>query len=489
MIDSIAENVGSAPDLKRPRRAKTSGSTAVSSDRLPPHSPEAEQGVLGCVLLSPNDCMGECIEKLKGSEEAFYDLRHQTIFRTLALMYDKREVIDIITVQQRLKDDQLLEQVGGIPFLSALADAVPSAANLSYYLDIVREKYLLRKVIRVCTEAVAEAYEYQGKVEPLLDKVEGEVLRINESILQSGMLPIKELVRNAIATIEDFHQRQGMLTGIGTGFQDLDKMTTGLHGGEMIVIAARPSVGKTSLAMNIAEHVAIDQRLPVGVFSLEMSASSLVLRMLCSRSRVNLRNVREGFLAERDFPKLTGAAGKLAGAPLFIDDTSGLSILQLRAGARRMHQQHQVKLFVVDYLQLLHSTSARAENRQQEIADISSGLKGLAKELDVPVIVLSQLNREPEKRERGAEPRLSDLRESGSIEQDADLVCLLYRSSKGGGDDDDAGVGHAEEEALPVNLLIAKQRNGPTGEVRLTFLKPYTRFESAAKISDEDVPN
>src|SRR5947207_484150 len=306
MIDSITQTGGAPADLHRAPRRKPARAELASVDRLPPHSPEAEQGVLGCVLLSPNDCMGECIEKLKGSEEAFYDLRHQTIFRTLALMYDKREAIDIITVQQRLKDDQLLEQVGGIPFLSALADAVPSAANLSYYLDIVREKYLLRKVIRVCTEAVAEAYEYQGKVEPLLDKVEGEVLRINESILQSGMLPIKELVRNAIATIEDFHQRQGMLTGIGTGFQDLDKMTTGLHGGEMIVIAARPSVGKTSLAMNIAEHVAIDQRLPVGVFSLEMSASSLVLRMLCSRSRVNLRNVREGFLAERDFPKLTG---------------------------------------------------------------------------------------------------------------------------------------------------------------------------------------
>jgi len=487
MIDSIAETVGPAPDLKRPRRSKTSTGDAASEVRLPPHSPEAEQGVLGCILLSPNDCIGECIEKLKGAEEAFYDLRHQTIFRALTSMYDKREAIDIITLQQRLKDEQLLEQVGGIAFLSALADAVPSAANLSYYLDIVREKFLLRKVIRVCTEAVAEAYQYQGKVEPLLDKVEAEVLRINESIAQIGMLPIKELVRNAIATIEDFHQRQGMLTGIGTGFQDLDKMTTGLHGGEMIVIAARPSVGKTSLAMNIAEHVAIDRRIPVGVFSLEMSASSLVLRMLCSRSRVNLRNVREGFLAERDFPKLTGAAGKLAAAPLFIDDTSGLSILQLRAGARRMHQQHKVKLFVVDYLQLLHSTSARAENRQQEIADISAGLKGLAKELDVPVIVLSQLNREPEKRERGAEPRLSDLRESGSIEQDADLVCLLYRPGKG--DDDESGGTQAEEEALPVNLLIAKQRNGPTGEVRLTFLKPYTRFESAAKVSDEDVPN
>jgi replicative DNA helicase len=237
--------------------------------------------------------------------------------------------------------------------------------------------------------------------------------------------------------------------------------------------------------MNIAEAVAIDQKLPVGVFSLEMTADSLILRMLCSRSRVNMRNVRDGFLAERDFPKLTGAAGKLANAPLFIDDSSGLSILQLRAKARRMHQQYGIKLFVIDYLQLLHSTARRAENRQQEIADISNGVKSLAKELSVPIIVLSQLNRELE-REKNRKPRLSDLRESGAIEQDADLVGLLYKPSSG--DDEEAQPG-AEEEALPVNLLIAKQRNGPTGDVHLTFLKSYTRFESAAKINDEDVNN
>jgi replicative DNA helicase len=244
-------------------------------------------------------------------------------------------------------------------------------------------------------------------------------------------------------------------------------------------------MGKTSLAMNIAEHVAIEQGLPVGVFSLEMTSESLVLRMLCSRSRVNLRNVREGFLAERDFPKLTGAAGKLSNSPLFIDDSSALSILQLRAKARRMFQQYGIKLFVIDYLQLLHSTADRAENRQQEIADISSGIKALAKELKVPVIVLSQLNRELE-REKNRKPRLSDLRESGAIEQDADVVGLLYKPSS---DDDESGAPAADEEAVPVNLLIAKQRNGPTGDVNLTFLKSYTRFESAAKISDEDVSN
>ena len=472
--------------MKRARRRKPETTAATHVDRLPPHSPEAEQGVLGCVLLSPNEGMGVCIEKFKSGADVFYDLRHQTIFNMLAEMYDAREAIDVITVQQRLKDKQLLEQVGGIAYLSTLPDTVPSAANLSYYLDIVQEKFLLRKMIRVCTEVVGRVYEHEGEVDALMDEVERDILRISESRVQGHTSNIKDLVKKAINTIEDYHQRQGLLTGIGTGFMDLDKMTSGLHGGEMIVIAARPSMGKTSLAMNIAEHVALDEKLPVGVFSLEMTAESLVLRMLCSRSRVNMRNVRDGFLAERDFPKLTGAAGKLANAPLFIDDSSGLSILQLRAKARRMHQQYGIKLFVIDYLQLLHSTARRAENRQQEIADISSGVKSLAKELNVPVIVLSQLNRELEK-DKDRKPRMSDLRESGSIEQDADVVGLLYKP-RAGEEDDGGGGAQVEEEAVPVNLLIAKQRNGPTGDVNLTFLKSYTRFESAAKVSDEDVP-
>ncbi|HLH52929.1 MAG TPA: replicative DNA helicase [Verrucomicrobiae bacterium] len=484
MIDSISENGSSKPEPKRSRPRKQS-SALPETGRLPPHSPEAEQGVLGCVLLSPNDCMGECIDKFKGNMEVFYDLRHQTIFKALAEMYDARQAIDVITLQQRLKDSQLLEQVGGLSYLSVLPDTVPSAANLSYYVEIVREKYLLRRMIHVCTDVVSRVYEHEGEVDGLMDEVERDILQISEARVQAQSTTIKELVKKAISTIEDFHQRQGMLTGIPTGFSDLDKMTSGLHGGEMVVIAARPSMGKTSLAMNIAEHVAIDAKLPVGVFSLEMTSESLVLRMLCSRSRVNLRNVREGFLAERDFPKLTGAAGKLAGSPLFIDDSSGLSILQLRAKARRMHQQYQIKLFVIDYLQLLHSTARRAENRQQEIADISSGIKALAKELNVPIIVLSQLNRELE-REKNRKPRMSDLRESGAIEQDADLVGLLYKPNA---DDEESAAGGSAEEAQAVNLLIAKQRNGPTGDVNLTFLKSYTRFESAAKVSDEDVPN
>ena len=484
MIDSIAEEGASSVDLKRSRRRKAPSIDPAKLDRLPPHSTEAEQGVLGCILWSPNDCMNECITKFKGDFEVFYDLRHQTIYTTILDMYDKREAVDLITLQQRLKDAKVLDQVGGIAYLSSLQDVVPSAANLSYYLEIVLEKSVLRKMIRTCSDIVSRAHENEGEVDALMDEAERDILRISESRVQSATPLIKDLVKKAITTIEDFHQRQGMLTGLSTGFADFDKMTSGLHPGEMVVIAARPSMGKTSLAMNIVENVVIDQRLPVGVFSLEMTAESLVLRMLCSRSRVNLRNVREGFLAERDFPKLTGAAGKMASCPLYIDDAAGLSILQLRAKARRMHQQYGVKLLVIDYLQLLHSTARRAqENRQQEIADISNGIKALAKELQVPVIVLAQLNRELEK-DKNRKPRLSDLRESGSIEQDADLVGLLYKPSV----EDDEGGGGGDHDTRPVNLLIAKQRNGPTGDVNLTFLNSITRFESAAKVSDEDVP-
>ena len=497
MINSVSDSAGQpsiqpadvpADFKKSPRRKSPRGGDAFVADRLPPHSPEAEQGILGCILLSPNECLGECLEKLKQEADVFYDLRHQTIYSMLVEMYDRREAIDLITLQQRLKDKQLLDEVGGLPYLSSLSDAVPSAANLSYYLGIVRDKSLLRKMIHTCTEAVGRVYDFEGEVETLLDEVERDILRISESRVQGGATAIKQLVHQAIGTIENYFNRRGVLGGIATGFADLDRMTDGLHGGEMIVIAARPSMGKTSLAMNVVEHVVLNQKLPVGVFSLEMTAESLVMRLLCSNARVNLRNIREGFMTEADFPKLRNATGKLAAAPLFIDDSAGLSILQLRARARRLWQQQGIKLFVVDYMQLLHSTARRAENRQQEIADISGGLKALAKELKVPVIVLSQLNREPEKRERGAEPRLSDLRESGAIEQDADVVGLLYKPGKSGGDEED-GVGEAQEqESVPVNLLIAKQRNGPTGDVKLTFFKSYTRFENAAKIGDEDVP-
>jgi len=484
VIDSIEpQGGGGLADFKKSRRKKTELADPARVDRLPPHSVEAEQGVLGCALLAPNECLGECIEKFAAGPDVFYDLRHRAIYELLAEMYDRKAAIDIITVQQALKDKQQLEAVGGLAYLASLPDAVPSAANLAYYVEIVREKHVLRRMIGTCTEVVGRAYEHQGEVDALLDEVERDILRISGERISTESPDIKKLVHRAIHIIEDYHQRQGKLGGLGTGFMDLDKMTDGLHEGEMIVIAARPSMGKTSLAMNMVEHVVTQVRVPVGVFSLEMTAEALVMRMMSSLARVNARNIRDGFLSERDFSRLTTAAGQLAKAPLYIDDSSGLSILQLRAKARRMAQQHGIKLFVIDYLQLLHSTARRAENRQQEIADISNGVKALAKELKVPVIVLSQLNRELEK-DKNRKPRLSDLRESGAIEQDADVVALLYKPSSG---DEDETPG-PEADGIPVNLLIAKQRNGPTGDVNLTFLKSYTRFESAAKISGEDIP-
>ncbi|MDE3067448.1 MAG: replicative DNA helicase [Verrucomicrobiota bacterium] len=487
MIDSISGEAGSAVDLKKTRRQRqpSVANRQPSVDRLPPHAVEAEQGVLGCALLAPNESLGLCLEKFaKSGQDVFYDLRHQTIFDALVEMYDHREPVDLITLQQRLKDRQLLEQIGGIAYLAQIQDAVPSAANLGYYLDIVREKFLLRKMIATCTGVVGRVYDYEGDVDALLDEVERDVLRINEEREEGRARAIKQVVGEAVNTIENYFNRKGVLGGVGTGFSDLDRMTDGLHKGEMIVVAARPSMGKTSLAMNIVEHAVLEQKLPVAVFSLEMTAESLALRLLCSIARVNLRSIREGFMSESDFPKLRFATDRLASAPLFIDDTAGLSILQVRARARRLAQQHGVKLLVVDYLQLLHSTTRRAqENRQQEISEISSGLKALAKELQVPVLVLSQLNRELE-RDKSRKPRLSDLRESGAIEQDADVVGLLYKPSAG--EDDEPGG--EEADGAPVNLLIAKQRNGPTGDVNLTFLKSYTRFENAAKVSDEDLP-
>lgn len=485
MIDSFSDTPQPAGDFKKSRRRRALPKETARLDRLPPHADSAEQGVLGCALLDPNTCLPLCVEKLQVGPKAFYDLRHQTIYETLLEMFDRRETIDLITVQQRLKDRGSLDQIGGIAYLNELQDAVPSTANLGHYTEIVEEKFLLRGLIQVCTETVGKIHEHDGELNALLDEVERDILRVGQNRAGGATKPMQQLVTKAIDNVETFFQRQGQLVGLATGFPDLDRMTDGLHGGEMVVIAARPSMGKTSLAMNIAAHIAIQQKFPVGVFSLEMTAESLVLRMLCSNARVNLRNIREGFMSESDFAEIARAAGEMSQAPLHIDDTPGLSVFQLRTRARRMWQQHGIKLFVIDYLQLLNSTSRRAQdNRQQEIAEISSGIKALAKELNVPVIVLAQLNRDVEK-DKSRKPRMSDLRESGSIEQDADLVGLLYKPNS---EDDEAVRTEESFDGIPVNLLIAKQRNGPTGDVPLTFLKQYTRFESAAKVSEEDLP-
>lgn len=478
MIEAF-ENGGGEQPRRRRRRESAPLPMPNMMDRVPPHSIEAEQGVFGCVLLEPQ-LLNQCIEAFKRGSEVFYDMRHQALYDVLVEMHEKQERIDTIVLGQYLRDRNQLEALGGMPYIAGLMNCVPSAAALEHYVPIVREKWILRRLIQACTGSVAKIYEHQGEVAELLDDVEKEILAVAEDRVETKGVAIKDLVHKAINTIEECHQRGGALTGLSTGFPDFDKMTCGLQAGDMVVIAARPSMGKTSLAMNIAEAVAIDQKQPVGVFSLEMTSESLTLRMLCSRARVNLRNVRDGFLAERDFPKIAGAAGKLANCPLYIDDSAGLTILQLRAKARRMHQQHGIKLFVIDYLQLLNASSQKVENRQQEIAMISNGIKALAKELNVPVIVLAQLNRELE-RDKSRKPRLSDLRESGAIEQDADLVGLLYKPER---EETEEDCGEQEVEAVPINLLIAKQRNGPTGDVCLTFLKSFTRFESASRVRD-----
>ncbi len=441
------------------------------------------------MLISPRDAIAEVVEKI--NEEYFYVPAHQTIYSVLVDLWNAGAAIDLITFTQVLRDRNLLETVGGAAAVTSLFTFVPTAANVGYYLEIVRDKYILRSIIAASTESVRRAYEEQDEVGNLLDEVEQKIFAVGEDRFKGQMLSMKDQVMGAIESIEKLYENRGGITGIATGFTELDRMTDGMHPAEMIVIAARPSMGKTALAMNIAEYVAINEKLPVGVFSLEMSSQQLVQRMLCSRARVNLKKVRGGFLAERDFPNLTAAASKLAEAKIFIDDSAGLSILEMRAKARRLKAQQDVQLMVIDYLQLLKSTSRRAqENRQIEISEISAGLKGLAKELKIPVIVVAQLNRQPEQRS-GGEPRLSDLRESGSIEQDADLVGLLlrpglYKDDEKSDDDKDEET-PSDNKGEEAELIIAKQRNGPIGKVDLTFLRDFTRFENRARnVSDPE---
>jgi replicative DNA helicase len=487
----MAADPSAAAPLKSPEsrrktqsNSKTSGAgyaqqfAGYSQDphRSPPHSIEAEQGVLGSMLVAPNDVIPECVIQIGDEHSYFFSPVHATIYILLVEMWNAQQGIDLITFTQTLRDKNLLDQVGGAAFVTHLFTFVPTAANIRYYLEIVREKFILRRIISVCTVSCGRAYEEQDQVDTLLDEVERDVFAITEAKFKGRLPTMKDQVMEAIEAIEVLYERKGGITGIPTGFAELDRLTSGLHPGEMIVIAARPSMGKTALAMNIAEHVAINHKLPIAVFSLEMSTQQLVQRLLCSRARVNLQKVRDGFLAERDFPSLTAAASKLAEAQIFIDDSASLSILELRAKARRLKAQKDIQMIVVDYLQLLRSTSRRGQdNRQLEISEISSGLKSLAKELKVPVLVLAQLNRQPEAR-TGGKPRLSDLRESGSIEQDADLVGLLVRPEIYE-EDEDARA----EKAGEAELIIAKQRNGPVGEIALTFLKEFTRFEDRAR--------
>ena len=441
-----------------------------------PFSEDGEKGVLSSLLISPREVADLCVLQLRS--DAFYIPAHQIIYSLILEFHDKSKPIDFIPLKQALTDRNQIEEIGGPEYLSDLWSFVPTPANAGFYIDIVREKYVLRRLIAACTKLTTQCYEQEGEMAQLLDEAEKEIFAITGEHVKTEIVPTKTLVMEAIEQIEKLYENRGSVTGLSTGFVELDRMTSGLHAAEMIVIAARPAMGKTAFAMNIAEHVSMDIGKAVAVFSLEMSSQQLVQRILCSRAKVDLQRVRNGFLSERDFPNLTAAASQVAAAKMFIDDTPGLTITELRAKARRLKSQNDIQLIVIDYLQLLRSMSRRAQdNRQLEISEISAGIKALAKELALPIIVIAQLNRQPDARAKeGGRPRLSDLRESGSIEQDADLVGLLVRPEYYETDDE-----AKQERAGEAELIIAKQRNGPTGDVPLTFLKQYTRFESRAR--------
>jgi replicative DNA helicase len=460
---------------------KTGSAPTLVLDRVLPNSLDAEMAVLGAMLLSPAEAGSQVREHL--SDHHFYYAAHQAIFREIATLQDALQAVDLITLTQRLQDKNLLEEVGGPAYLSDLVTRVPTTANVEHYIDIVWEKHLLRQLIGAAHDVIFRSFEQQDDVKTWVDEVEQQIFNITAEKSATGARPVRDMIKDAMASIEKLYDQRGAVTGVPTGFRDLDRITSGLHPGQMIVIAARPSMGKTALAMNIAENCAIDHNIPVGVFSLEMSSEELIKRMLCSRAKVNLRKIRDGFLSERDFHPLTTAASQLMKAPLFIDDSAGLSINQVRARARRMKQQYAIQLLVIDYMQLMRAPSRRADlSRQVEIADISAGVKALSKELKIPIIVLSQLNRQPEQRE-GGRPKLADLRESGAIEQDADVVGLLVRPEVYAEEE-----GEKASEKNKAELLIAKQRNGPTGTVHFTFLSEFTRFEDQAVVSEEDIP-
>lgn len=452
----------------RSHRRQIAASASVSTDRLPPHSTDDERAVLGCIMLSPNETIDQCASALKHGPETFYDLRHQEIYKAMLQLRSDMTPIDLVTLRGRLTHNNITLEDG---YLVSLPDATPSAANLEYYLKPVIEKFMLRKMLTACTEAAAKIYEFNGDIDSLLDGIERSILGVRGYQKVKELSGIKELVREALGQIEAMREQQGAIGGLETGFIDLDKCTDGLHGGDMIVVSAFTSVGKSSFAMNVAEHVLLHQRKSVGVFTLEMTALQLVMRFICSHARVNLRNVRDGFLSDSDYPKLVRAGGSLSSSAIHFDDSSDLSIYQLRANARRMKQKHGIELFIVDYLQLLNANGGgrKLENRQQEVADISNGIKQMAKELDVPVLALSQLNDD------------GKLRESRAIGMDADGVWNLQRHPREEGDE-------GSRDGEPISLRILKNRNGPRDVVvPLTFLCPYTRFESAAKISDCDV--
>jgi replicative DNA helicase len=444
---------------------------AAAPDRSPPHSAEAEEHVIACCLLDGSDTIARCLEA-RVSAESFYLPQNRLLFEVILELYQKSPPVSLEMLAEELKSRRQLEAVGGFPYLMQVTGKIPTTAHAGYFIEKVREKHLLRELIKTATGAVEQAYSFTGGLEEFVDKVEQELFKVTQDRVSDSAQEIKDAVKEANTVIAKLLMKKGELTGVSSGFKDLDAMTFGFQRQEMIIIAARPSMGKTSFALNIAEAAAMPKKgdpTPVLVFSLEMSSSQLALRMLCARSRVNMKLLRDGLVGRdgREVNALGQAAEEFKRAPILIDDSSNLTIMELRAKARRIHARKKLGMVIVDYLQLLSGTDPRAP-REQQVAEVSRGLKALAKELDVPVLVLSQLNRSSEKENRT--PRLSDLRESGSIEQDADVVLMLSRPK----DADEK----FQTAAGAADLIVAKQRNGPVGDLKLTFLQEITRFEN-----------
>ncbi|MBU3911717.1 MAG: replicative DNA helicase [Candidatus Omnitrophica bacterium] len=445
----------------------------MNLEKMPPQNLEAEMAVLGSMLIEEN-AIADAIELL--DSHCFYNDANKNIFDSILKLYSDNKAVDIVTLIEELKKTGDMDKVGGVTYITGLTTVVPTAANIKHYALIVKEKSVLRNLISTATNIITDSYDLHGDVDKILDKAERLIFEIASKKVDSNFAPIKEVIKDSIETIDSLYQKKAHVTGLPTGFTDFDSISAGLHPSDLIVFAGRPSMGKSAFVASIAEHIGVHEKIPLVIFSLEMSKEQLVQRMLCSHARVNAHNVRTGFLSQTDWPRLTNAAGKLSEAPIFIDDTASLSVLELRAKARRLKSQQNIKLIIVDYLQLMQGMRG-AENRQQEISEISRSLKALARELSVPLIAVSQLSRAVESRQ-DHRPQLSDLRESGAIEQDADLVGLLLREEYYNPTEENRGI---------AEVIIAKQRNGPVGSVKLTFIRDYARFENFAMVGEEAI--
>jgi len=446
------------------------------TSKIPPHSLEAERAVLGAILLE-RESLPKAVELLKSSD--FYKEGHRKIFDTMLTLFERNDPVDLLTLSEELRRHQVLDDVGGPAALAELVEEAATSAHLIAYGGIVREKALLRDLIRIATEIISESYEGREDVEKLLDDAERLIFQVSERRMQGTALPVRAILKDTFEHIERLYERKEHVTGLATGFVDLDRLTSGFQPSDFIIIAGRPSMGKTAFALNIAKYAGVEQRRRVLILSLEMSKEQLVQRLLCSEARVDSHKVRTGYLEPRDWTRMTHAAGKLAEAPIFIDDSPALSVLEARAKARRMKAEHGLDLIVIDYLQLMRGRNP--ENRQQEISEISRSLKALAKELNVPVLALSQLSRAVEARQsKDFRPQLSDLRESGALEQDSDLILFVYRPERYGL--------QAEEGERVSEIIIGKQRNGPVDTVKVTFIPEYASFENLASPSRQVQP-